>query len=64
LYRIGKEGVSRTVAGLAPFNVRLGFVNGVSIMYNGQPYDLSRFKNRKSARFQVGKEGDRMSGGE
>ncbi len=64
LYRIGKEGVSRTVAGLAPFNVRLGFVNGVNIIYNGKLYDLSRFKNRKSARFQVGKKGDRIGGGE
>jgi cytoskeleton protein RodZ len=64
LYRIGKEGVSRTVAGLAPFNVRLGFVNGVNIIYNGKLYDLSRFKNRKSVRFQVGKKGDRIGGGE
>ena len=64
LYRIGKEGVSRTVAGLAPFNVRLGLVNGVNIIYNGKLYDLSRFKNRKSARFQVGKAGDRIGGDE
>jgi cytoskeleton protein RodZ len=64
LYRIGKAGVSHTVTGLAPFNVRLGFVNGVNIVYNGESHDLSRFENRKSARFQIGKEGDRIGGGE
>ena len=64
LYQIGKSGASHTVAGLAPFNVRLGFVNGVSVMYNGKPHDLSYFKNRKSVRVQIGKEGDRLSGGE
>ncbi len=54
LYRLGKEGMSHTVAGIAPFNVRLGFVKGVSIMFNGEPHDLSRFASRKSARFLVG----------
>lgn len=54
LYRLVKAGMSHTVTGLPPFNVRLGFVNGVSIMFNGDPYDLSRFANRKSARFFVG----------
>ena len=62
LYRLGKKGMSHTVSGVTPFNVRLGFVNGVSIMFNGEPYDLSRLSNRKSARFHIGKEGDRMSG--
>ena len=61
LYRLGKAGMSHTVAGVAPFNVRLGFVNGVSIMFNGEAYDLSRFANRKSARFLIGEKGDRMS---
>jgi cytoskeleton protein RodZ len=64
LYRIGKEGMSHTVTGLAPFNVRLGFVNGVNIVYNGESYDLSRFENRKSARFKIGKEGDQMGRGQ
>ena len=64
MYQMGKSGMSRTVTGLAPFNVRLGFVNGVSVMYNGKPYDLSHYENRKSVRLQIGKEGDRMSGGE
>ncbi len=62
LYRIGKAGMSHTVTGLAPFNVHLGFVNGVNIVYNGESHDLSRFENRKSARFKVGKEGDGMGG--
>ena len=63
LYRLGKAGMSHTVSGLAPFNVRLGFVNGVSIMFNGESHDLSRFANRKSARFLVGEKGDQISGG-
>jgi len=54
--------MSHTVAGLAPFNVRLGFVSGVSIMFNGKSYDLSRFANRKSARFLIGEKSDQMSG--
>ena len=62
LYRLGKAGMSHTVSGVAPFNIRLGYVKGVSIMFNGEPYDLSRFSNRKSARFKVGEKGNRMSG--
>ncbi|MCK4585731.1 MAG: DUF4115 domain-containing protein, partial [Gammaproteobacteria bacterium] len=61
LYRLGKAGMSHTVAGVTPFNIRLGYVNGVSIMFNGESYDLSRFANRKSARFLIGEKGDRMS---
>ena len=61
LYRIGKAGRSHTIVGLAPFNAHLGFVNGVNIVYNGESYDLSRFENRRSARFSIGREGDRLN---
>jgi len=60
LYRLAKVGMSHTVSGFAPFNVHLGYVNGVNIIYNGESYDLSRFIKGKSARFQVGKK-DRVS---
>ncbi|MEE8379492.1 MAG: RodZ domain-containing protein [Gammaproteobacteria bacterium] len=61
LYRLAKVGMSHTVSGFAPFNVHLGYVNGVNVMYNGESYDLSRFVKGKSARFQVGVKKARMS---
>jgi cytoskeleton protein RodZ len=59
VYLLGKAGMSRTVMGVAPFEVQLGYVPGVEIMYNGVSYDLSRFAGRRSARFHVGDSGSR-----
>ena len=59
VYLLGKAGMSRTVMGVAPFEVQLGYVPGVEIMYNGVSYDLSRFAGRRSARFHVGDSGRR-----
>lgn len=61
LYRLGKAGMSQTVDGVAPFNIQLGYAPGVSIYYNGEPYDLSRYANKRSVRFQLGKAGDGKS---
>lgn len=61
LYRLGKAGTSKTVWGIAPFSIQLGYVAGVNIMFNGEPYDLSRFSNRKSVKFKLGKSGDSMN---
>ena len=61
VYRLGKSGSQRAVTGLAPFVVQLGFVQGVDIIYNGAPYDLSRYANRRSVRLRIGKTGDHMS---
>lgn len=63
VYLLGKAGMSRTVMGVAPFEVQLGYVPGVEIMYNGVSYDLSRFAGRRSARFHVGDSGRRAGGG-
>lgn len=60
VYRLAKAGLSRTVTGVAPFDVQLGYAPGVDIFYNGLPYDMSRYAQRRSARFRVGHAGDRM----
>lgn len=60
VYRLGKSGSRRMVTGVAPFMVQLGFVQGVDIIYNGAPYDLSRYANRRSVRLRIGEAGDRM----
>ncbi|WP_455365355.1 RodZ domain-containing protein [Kaarinaea lacus] len=49
--RLGKAGGSNTVSGIPPFEVLLGYSPGVSIEYNGEPYDISRFQTRPVARF-------------
>ncbi|MBL1276108.1 MAG: DUF4115 domain-containing protein [Ectothiorhodospiraceae bacterium] len=63
VYRLGKAGMARTVTGVPPFEVQLGYVPAVDVMYNGAPFDLSRFAGRRSARFSVGTAGDRMGDG-
>lgn len=63
VYRLAKAGMSRTVTGVAPFTVQLGYVPGVEIFYNGEPYDLSRFSGRRSAQFNVGSASDSIAGG-
>ena len=49
--RLGKAGGSHTIKGVAPFEVLLGNSSGVSIEYNGKPYDLSSIQTRPVARF-------------
>jgi len=63
VYRLAKAGMSRTVTGVAPFRVQLGYVPGVEIFYNGVPYDLSRFTGRRSAQFNVGDADDSSADG-
>lgn len=63
VYRLGKAGSTRAVTGVAPFVVQLGYVPGVSIFYNGEEYDLSKYANRRSVRLRIGEAGDRMGGG-
>ena len=49
--RLGKAGSSQTVKGVPPFDVLLGFSPGVTLEYNGEPYDLARFAKGPVARF-------------
>ena len=51
--RLGKAGGSNTVTGVAPFEVLLGYSPGVSIEYNGEPYDISSIQTRPVARFLI-----------
>ncbi|WP_455221298.1 RodZ domain-containing protein [Kaarinaea lacus] len=62
--RLGKAGGSNTVSGVPPFEVLLGYSPGVSIEYNGKPYDISRFQTRPVARFVMdgGKQPTAVSG--
>ena len=49
--RLGVAGDSNTVSGVAPFEVLLGYSPGVSIEYDGKPYDMSAYNKRRVARF-------------
>ena len=61
LFQLGKAGMKHTVKGIAPFKVQLGYVPGVSISYNGEPYNLDRYGDRRSVRIRIGKAGEKMS---
>lgn len=55
-YDLGEAGETHTVQGTPPFKVLLGYSPGVSIEYNGVPFDQSRFTNRNNvARFTLGR---------
>jgi len=62
VYHLGKSGTRRVVRGIAPFRVQLGYVQGVDILYNGAPYDLSKYANRRSVRLRIGTAGEHMDG--
>lgn len=61
MLELARAGQTRTLTGVAPFEVMLGYVPGVLLDYNGLPYDLSRYKKRRTAKFTVGAAGDRMN---
>lgn len=55
-YDLGEAGQTRTVQGTPPFKVLLGYSPGVSIEYNGEAFDQSRFTSRNNvARFTLGR---------
>jgi len=54
-YSMGKAGETSTLLGIAPFSVLLGYSPGVSIEYNGKPFDQSPFVRQDVARFKLGK---------
>lgn len=61
MHELVPAGQSHLLTGVAPFDIMLGYVAGVRLEYNGAPYDLSRFQNRRTAKFTVGASGDRMN---
>lgn len=55
--RLGLAGKSNTVTGVPPFEVLLGYSPGVSIEYDGKPYDLSAYSEKRVARFVLKSDG-------
>ena len=53
-YGTGKAGDTIDVEGPEPFNVLLGFADGVRVEYNGQQFDPEPFTARGLARFKLG----------
>lgn len=53
-YSLAREGSEIVVEGAGPMRVLLGEVEGAAVAYNGEPYDLSRYKGRSVVRFTVG----------
>ncbi len=58
LFELLKAGSTRTVRGKAPFDIFLGYAPGVTVYYQGQVFDHSRFQRKDVARFHLGKASD------
>ena len=56
LYENVPAGRSVTIEGVAPFSVFLGNADGVRVEFNGQNFDISRYKRGQVARFTLGEE--------
>jgi cytoskeleton protein RodZ len=54
LYELGKSGRTRNVSGQAPFRIILGAARNVSIRLNGDPVDMTRYRDRDLAAVRVG----------
>jgi cytoskeleton protein RodZ len=63
IYQLARAGEVSTVSGVAPFNIHLGYLPGVDILLNGEPYSLSRFGNRRSVRFDLNVKNRRPNNG-
>jgi cytoskeleton protein RodZ len=53
-YNIAKKGKTLSLQGLAPIKVLIGYARGLSIEYNGKPFDAGPFTNKQIARFTLG----------
>ena len=54
-YDLGKEGGTRTLQGVPPLQVVIGYSPGVKLEYNGVLFDHSRFERSGRASFVLGK---------
>ncbi|HHM05100.1 MAG TPA: helix-turn-helix domain-containing protein [Gammaproteobacteria bacterium] len=54
LFDMLKAGERRELRGVPPFQVLLGFAPGVTVEYEGQPFDTKPYTRRDVARFRVG----------
>ena len=66
LYALVSSGSRRVLRGEAPFEVFLGYAPGVTVRYEGEVFDHSRFQHQDIARFTVGEPEDNqpLTGGE
>lgn len=53
-YNLAGEGSEVIVQGAGPMRVLLGDIEGAAVAYNGEPFDLSRYRGRSVVRFTVG----------
>jgi cytoskeleton protein RodZ len=53
-YSLAREGSEIVVRGAGPMQVLLGDVEGAAVAYNGEPFDLSRYRGRSVVRFTIG----------
>jgi len=51
--KLGHAGRSSTVSGIAPFDILLGYSPGVSIEYDGKPYDMRAHSDQRVSRFTL-----------
>jgi len=56
LYENVPAGRSIAIEGVAPFSVFLGNAEGVRVEFNGQNFDIGRYKRGQVARFTLGDE--------
>jgi len=61
VYELLKQGATRTVRGQAPFDVFLGYAPGVTVYYQGQVFDHSKYQRNEVARFRLGKKSDNVA---
>ncbi|MCB1733623.1 MAG: DUF4115 domain-containing protein [Gammaproteobacteria bacterium] len=55
-FGVMKAGQVLELSGVAPFDVTLGQSDGVTVQFNGKPFDHTRFSRGKIARFQISKD--------
>lgn len=53
-HRLARAGSTLELQGEAPFSLVVGYVPGVSILFNGDTVDLSGYQGRRLVRFSVG----------
>lgn len=61
VYDLYREGQSKRVTGIPPFDIFLGSAAAVTIEYNGRPYDASSHITGNLARFRLGQKNDYKS---
>lgn len=64
VYGLYRDGQSKRLSGIPPFDIFLGSAAAVTIEYNGQPYDASSHISDNLARFRLGQKDDYKSDAE